>query len=144
MSGTGERVKKCILAVDDDAIVLTRISSILRNDYDLVTVNSGMRALRYLSMEKPDLILLDIRMVQQDGIETLRQIRKMEEHKDIPVIMLTGVESKDSVVESAKLGICDYLLKPFSSVELLKRVRRVLEHGEGESGDVSADPEKLL
>ena len=130
MNQTGEHFKKRILAVDDDVIILTRISSILRNDYELVTVNSGMRALRYLNQECPDLILLDIRMAQQDGIETLREIRKMEECKDIPVIMLTGVENKDIVVESAKLGICDYLLKPFSSIELLKRVNRVLEQGE--------------
>ena len=130
MNQTGEHFKKRILAVDDDVIILTRISSILRNDYELVTVNSGMRALRYLNQECPDLILLDIRMAQQDGIETLREIRKMEECKDIPVIMLTGVENKDIVVENAKLGICDYLLKPFSSMELLKRVNRVLGQGE--------------
>ena len=130
MNQTGEHFKKRVLAVDDDVIILTRISSILRNDYEVVTVNSGMRALRYLNQECPDLILLDIRMAQQDGIETLREIRKMEECKDIPVIMLTGVENKDIVVESAKLGICDYLLKPFSSMELLKRVNRVLGQGE--------------
>lgn len=133
MSQTEERFKKCILAVDDDVIILTRISNILRHYYDLITVNSGMRALRYLKQEKPDLILLDIRMVQQDGIETLREIRKMEECKDIPVIMLTGVENKDTVVESARLGVCDYLLKPFSSVELLKRIRRVFEAEENEA-----------
>lgn len=137
MSQTGEFVKKRVLAVDDDAIVLTRISSILRNDYDLVTVNSGMRALRYLDLEKPDLILLDIRMVQQDGIETLREIRKREECRDIPVIMLTGVESKDMVLESAKLGVCDYLLKPFASMELLKRVHRVLGQDETEHEELS-------
>lgn len=117
--------KKRILAVDDNAIVLTRISNILQNDYDVITVNSGIRALKYLEVEKPDLILLDIQMVQQDGIETLRKIRNKEECKDIPVIMLTGVENKSTVLESAKLGISDYLLKPFSSVELLKRLRRV-------------------
>ena len=133
MSQTEERFKKCILAVDDDVIILTRISNILRHYYDLITVNSGMRALRYLKQEKPDLILLDIRMVQQDGIETLREIRKMEECKDIPVIMLTGVENKDTVVESARLGVCDYLLKPFSSVELLKRIRRVFDEEENEA-----------
>lgn len=132
MSLTEERSKKCILAVDDSAIVLTRISGILRNEYDVITINSGVRALRYLEQERPDLILLDIRMVQQDGIETLRQIRKMEEYKDIPVIMLTGVENKDSVLESAKLGICDYLLKPFSAAELLKRIHRALDQEENE------------
>ena len=133
MNQTGEHFKKRILAVDDDVIILTRISSILRNDYELVTVNSGMRALRYLNQECPDLILLDIRMAQQDGIETLREIRKMEECKDIPVIMLTGVENKDIVVESAKLGICDYLLKPFTSAELLKRLRRAFAQEEQEA-----------
>ena len=127
MSQTEECLKKRILAVDDDIIVLTRISSILRNDYDLVTVNSGMRALKYLELEKPDLILLDVRMMQQDGIETLRKIRNMEECKDIPVIMLTGVEDKESVLASFKLGICDYILKPFSSDDLLKRIRMVFE-----------------
>ena len=98
MSEMGEGLKKRILAVDDDVIILTRISSILRNDYELITINSGMRALRYLDLEKPDLILLDIRMAQQDGIETLREIRRREECKDIPVIMITGVESRDMVV----------------------------------------------
>ncbi len=130
MSQIEESAKKRILAVDDDAIVLMRISSILQKDYDLITINSGMRALRYLEQETPDLILLDIRMAQQDGIETLREIRKMEECKDIPVIMLTGVENKDTVMESAKLGICDYVLKPFSSAELLKRIWRVFEEEE--------------
>ncbi len=132
MNQTEEKLKKRILAVDDDVIILTRIFNILRNDYEVITINSGMRALRYLELEIPDLILLDVRMAQQDGIETLREIRKMEECKDVPVIMLTGVESRDIVVESAKLGVCDYLLKPFSSVELVKRVRRVFGQEEKE------------
>ena len=133
MSQTEGSFKKNILAVDDDIIVLTPISSILRNDYDVVTVNSGVRALKYLELEKPDLILLDIHMMQQDGIETLRKIRNTEECKDIPVIMLTGVENKDTVMESAKLGICDYLLKPFTSAELLKRLRRAFAQEEQEA-----------
>lgn len=129
----GGEARKCILAVDDTAIILTRISHTLRNDYDVITVNSGVRALKYLEQEKPDLILLDIQMAQKDGIETLKDIRNMKDREDIPVIMLTGVESRDTVVESAKLGVCDYLLKPFSSVELLKRVRRVFEQEKKES-----------
>lgn len=122
--------KKRILAVDDNAIVLSRIEGTLCNDYEVVTVNSGARALKYLKEEKPDLILMDIRMAQKDGIETLRDIRNMDDRKDIPVIMLTGVENKDSVLESARLGICDYILKPFYSDELLKRIRRVFDQEE--------------
>lgn len=118
--------KKSILAVDDTAVILTRISNTLGNDYDVITVNSGVRALKYLEMEKPDLILLDIQMAPMDGIETLQKIRAMKGLADIPVIMLTGVEEKESVLASARLGICDYILKPFSSEELLKRIRRAL------------------
>lgn len=119
--------KKRILAVDDAAIVLTRICNTLRDEYDVVTVNSGVRALRYLELEKPDLILLDIQMAQKDGIETLQEIRTMKDRADIPVMMLTGVEGKDTVLKSAKLGICDYILKPFSSEDLLDRIRRVFD-----------------
>lgn len=119
--------RKRILAVDDNAIVLTRISNTLQNDYDVITVNSGIRALKYLEMEKPDLILLDIQMEQKNGIETLQEIRRMDDMADIPVIMLTGVEDKDFVLSSARLGICDYILKPFSTDNLLKRIRRVFE-----------------
>lgn len=126
----GGHSKKCILAVDDTAIVLTRISDTLRNDYKVITVNSGVRALKYLEQEKPDLILLDIQMPQKNGIETLREIRAMKGRADIPVVMLTGVEDKDTVLESAKLGIRDYILKPFYSDNLLKRIHRVFEQEE--------------
>ena len=119
--------KKRILAVDDTAIILTRISDILRNDFDVITVKSGARALKYLGQEKPELILLDIQMTPKNGIDTLRDIRSMRDRSDIPVIMLTGVEDKESVLASFKLGICDYILKPFSSDDLLKRIRMVFE-----------------
>lgn len=118
--------QKCILAVDDAATVLLRIREILGKYYDVVTVNSGMRALRYLQKEKPDLILLDIRMTPKNGYDTLRQIRTMEDRADIPVIMLTAMEDKDSVMEGITLGIQDYILKPFASDDLLARIRRVL------------------
>ena len=115
--------KKCILAVDDAAIILSRIWDALRNDYEVTTINSGVRALKYLEQEKPDLILLDIK----DGIQTLREIRAMEDRGDIPVIMLTGVEDSQFVLESVKLGICDYILKPFHDDDLRNRIQRALE-----------------
>lgn len=121
--------KKHILAVDDTAITLSRISEVLQKYYEVITVNSGMRAIKYLQSEKPDLILLDIRMNPKDGLDTLRDIRNMKDRADIPVIMLTGAEDKKTVIESAKLGICDYILKPFVDEDLLGRVRRVLESG---------------
>ena len=121
------RGKKCILAVDDTAFILSRITDALVKHYDVITVNSGMRALKYLSKNKPDLILLDIRMPLRDGFEILREIQTMEDRADIPVVMLTGMEDKRYVMESIKLGIRDYILKPFTPSDLLARVQRILE-----------------
>lgn len=122
--------KKRILAVDDAVIILRKISDALEEYYDVITVNSGVRALRYLEKEKPDLILLDIRMMPKDGFETLQEIRAMEDRADIPVIMLTGVEDKKFVMEGIKLGICDYILKPFFPEDLLERIQRALKFSE--------------
>ena len=119
--------RKRILAVDDAVIILRRITNALEEYYDVVTVSSGTRALKYLEKEKPDLILLDIRMMPKDGFETLQEIRAMEDRSDIPVIMLTGVEDKTYVIEGIKLGICDYILKPFSPDDLIERIERVLD-----------------
>lgn len=120
-----ERLK--ILAVDDNSISLATIEQELKRDYDVIPVNSGARALQYLRREKPDLILLDIQMAQKDGIETLREIRGMERCKDIPVIMLTARQDKATVVESSKLGIYDYVIKPFRGEDLHRRIERVLK-----------------
>ena len=126
------RGRKCILAVDDTAFILSRITDALAKHYDVVTVNSGARALKYLDKSKPDLILLDIRMPLRDGFEILREIQTMEDRADIPVVMLTGMEDKRYVMESIKLGIRDYILKPFDPNDLLARVQRILEPGESD------------
>ena len=117
-----------ILAVDDNSISLAAIEQELKKEYEVIPVNSGSRALQYLRREKPDLILLDIQMAQKDGIETLREIREMEKCKDIPVIMLTSKQDKSAVVETSKLGIYDYVLKPFKGEDLHQRINRVLRN----------------
>lgn len=124
--------RKRILAVDDAATILLRITDTLEKYYEVITVNSGVRALRYLERVKPDLILLDIRMTPKNGFDTLREIRDMKDRADIPVIMLTAMEDKDSVLEGITLGISDYILKPFAPDDLLSRIRRVLD-GEGQN-----------
>lgn len=121
--------KKKILAVDDVAINLSMIENALKSQYDVVTVNSGSRALRYLTREAPDLILLDIRMQYKDGIETLQEIRAMEGREHIPVIMLTSAQDRESILASAKLGVTDYVLKPFDTEDLRRRIQRALNDG---------------
>lgn len=115
-----------ILAVDDSSLNLAMIEQELKNKYEVITVNSGMRALRYLKTEKPDLILLDIQMATMDGIETLKDIRELKNGESIPVIMLTSQRDTNSLIESSKLGIYDYVLKPFQSQDLQDRIVRTL------------------
>ncbi len=118
--------KARILAVDDSTINLLALEQKLGNDYEVISVNSGLRALRYLKMEQPDLILLDIKMALKDGIETLKDIREMENCASIPVIMLTSARERNMILESQKLGVYDYVLKPFEAEDLARRIETAL------------------
>ncbi len=116
-----------ILAVDDNSISLATIEQILRDKYEVIPLNSGVRALQYLKKNQPDLILLDVRMASKDGVETLREIREMENGKDIPVIMLTSQNDKHTVLESLMLGAENYILKPFDIQDLHERIENALK-----------------
>lgn len=120
-----------ILAVDDNSISLATIEQELKGKYDVIPINSGVRALQYLKQKTPpDLILLDVQMALKDGVETLREIREMEKCQTIPVIMLTSQRDKQIILESSKLGINDYVLKPFNAQDLHERIERVLNKKE--------------
>lgn len=120
-----------ILAVDDNSISLATIEQELKGKYDVIPINSGVRALQYLKQKTPpDLILLDVQMALKDGVETLREIREMEKSQNIPVIMLTSQRDKQIILESSKLGINDYVLKPFNAQDLHERIERVLNKKE--------------
>ena len=97
-------VKKKILAVDDNSISLATIEQELDGEFEVIPLNSGIRALQFLQKEKPDLILLDIQMALKDGIETLKEIRQMKGCENIPVIMLTSNADKKMVLESSGKG----------------------------------------
>ena len=119
--------KMRILAVDDNIINLATIEQELKDKYEIVTMNSGVRAIRYLNKEKADLILLDIQMALMDGIETLKEIRTRENGAAVPVIMLTSKKDKETIIELTKLGILDYVLKPFDAKDLHERIDRALK-----------------
>lgn len=131
-----------ILAVDDNSISLAKIEQELKGEYEVTPVNSGERALKYLKKNRPNLILLDVQMALKDGVETLREIREMEKCQKIPVIMLTSQRDKQIILESSKLGINDYVLKPFNAQDLHERIERVLNKKETEGHFVDIREEK--
>ncbi|MFH1201705.1 MAG: response regulator [Candidatus Omnitrophota bacterium] len=107
-----------ILVVDDEEDQREVISYYLANrGYDVVTASNSREALAKLLMDKPQLILLDIRMPQMDGMECLRRIKKLEE--DVPVIMVTCITDIDTAKKALGLGAVDYITKPlgYSALE---------------------------
>jgi DNA-binding response OmpR family regulator len=120
-------VKKKILIVDDNAVNLTTLEKELSDKYTVVPMISGRRAIKYLYCEKVDLILLDVQMPVMDGIQTLREIRTQENGITVPVIFLTANKDKKTVVEGSKLGIMDYITKPFDVKNLEQRIELVFK-----------------
>jgi len=116
-----------ILLVDDNAMTLRSIKSLLDDRYSVTIANSGMKALAAIGKKKPDLILLDYEMPICDGRQTLEMIRADEDMCDIPVIFLTGVNDREHVEAVLKLKPSGYLLKPPIKKTLIEAIESVID-----------------
>ncbi|MHC0039351.1 response regulator YycF [Pseudoneobacillus sp. C159] len=112
---------KKILVVDDEKPIADILQFNLKKEgYEVVCAYDGNEALRKVEEFHPDLILLDIMLPQRDGMEVCREVRKKYE---IPIIMLTAKDSEIDKVLGLELGADDYVTKPFSTRELIARVK---------------------
>jgi PAS domain S-box-containing protein len=119
-----------ILIVDDDRESLVLLTSMLGKDgYEVRSAESGQLALAYAAANRPDLILLDIRMPRMDGLEVCRRLKDYEDTRDIPVIFITSGRDVEERVEGLRLGAVDFIHSVFLPEELLARVRTHLELG---------------
>lgn len=114
--------KKKVLVVDDSGAVLRNVKSWLEDKYDVVLANSGAQALRYLAIDRPDLVLLDYEMPVADGRQVLEMMRSEIAFQDIPVIFLTSKADKQSVISVMSLRPEGYLLKTMQPSEIVKAV----------------------
>ena len=112
--------RKKILAVDDEVMNNKIISHIMKDEpmYEIIPAGSGKQALEILEQQSVDLILLDVKMPDMDGLETLRFIRKKYQ---TPVVLMTSDKTLDTSIEFEKLGCDDYITKPFLPL-LMKEV----------------------
>jgi len=120
--------KVSILIIDDEAELCQNLSEMLKEEeegYKLSIANNGEKGLAKIKEEVPDLVLLDIKMPEMDGIETLKRIRAID--KDILVIMLTAYQTVETAVKAMKLGAYDYISKPFNYEELKIIIKRALQ-----------------
>jgi len=117
--------KPRILVVDDEPKLIRLVTEVLSaTGFSVLSATSGEQAIEMAAVDQPDLVLLDIILADEtDGYEVARRIR---EFSDLPIIMLTAKARESDVVRGFDSGADDYLTKPFSSKELLARVRAVL------------------
>jgi CheY-like chemotaxis protein len=116
--------KRTILVVDDVTIFLNLLKQFLQDDYDLVCVNSGAAAMRYLQFNKPDLFLFDIEMPGMNGYELAKAVRDAG-HK-VPIIFITGNPSPDAVNKAIKVGAVDFVAKPVTKESVLEKIQKYI------------------
>ncbi len=116
-----------ILSVDDSKTIRMIVKRTFAPfDCTVLEACNGEEGLATALAEKPDLIVLDITMPVMDGVTMLGKLKENPEIKSIPVIMLTAESGRENVAYIAKLGVRDYLVKPFKDDQLIEKVKRVI------------------
>ena len=123
--------KKKILVVDDSEMMQQLMKKLLGIEYQISLANSGLSTIRAITLDRPDLILLDYEMPVCDGRMTLEMIRADDEMKDIPVVFLTAVNDRANIEAVLKLKPAGYFLKPAVKDKLLAEIDKILK-GEGQ------------
>ena len=119
--------KPALLIVEDDVDVAEMVTAFFRGQgYEVFTVNWGEEAIDACRNNRPDLVVLDIRIPDIDGFEVARRLRKNQRTQNIPIIFLTERRERDDRMQGLELGADDYVTKPFSPKELVARVKVVL------------------
>ncbi|MEX2247055.1 MAG: response regulator transcription factor [Dehalococcoidia bacterium] len=117
-----------ILVVDDDPIIVELVSRILDLEgFPVESCGSGGRALQLFEQVQPDLVILDIRIPEMDGISVCRAVRT---HSHVPIIMLTAIDDEADAARALESGADDYVRKPFGASELAARVKAALRRAD--------------
>ncbi|MFC1548159.1 response regulator [Candidatus Neomarinimicrobiota bacterium] len=135
--------KKTILLAEDDELVTSVIKHRLgREGFEVIHFPDGISAFKAALDMTASLAILDVKMPGMDGFELLDKLRKMTHYRTIPIVMLTSMGSEQDIVRGLELGADDYIMKPFSPVELLARIRRLLK--EPSKANKSSEDLKVL
>ena len=117
-----------ILTVDDSKTIRMIVKKAFKPyNCELFEGENGVEGLAIAAKEQPDLIILDITMPVMTGIEMLGKLKAESTMKDIPVIMLTAESGKENVMQIVKMGVKDYIVKPFKGEQLIERAKNILK-----------------
>jgi putative two-component system response regulator len=114
-----------VLIVDDELVVRETLDALLGDTYQLYFAEGGVEGLAMAIQTQPDVILLDVMMPQADGFEVCRQIRATPVLAEIPIILITALDDRNSRLRGLREGADDYISKPFDSLELAARVKTI-------------------
>ncbi|MCK4520745.1 response regulator [Candidatus Parcubacteria bacterium] len=119
---------KTVLFVEDEAALQKTFGKILEEEgFKVISALDGDVGLKLAKLKKPDLILLDLILPKQNGFDVLKAIKEDEEIKDIPIIVLTNLETMDNVDRAIELGATTYLVKAnYSLKEVITKVKQAL------------------
>jgi putative two-component system response regulator len=125
----GTNSRKKILLVDDDEIHLAVAESLLEKEYKIFKAMSGHGALEFLGKSQiiPDLILLDIIMLEMDGWEVFKRIKEIAQLKDVPIVFLTSVDEDGEKRKALKLGAAEYIVKPYNALYLKNTIKEIIK-----------------
>jgi two-component system cell cycle response regulator len=116
-----------ILSVDDSRTIRLIVGKAFKPyECTVIEAGNGEEGLATAAREKPDLIILDVTMPVMDGVTMLTKLKEDEALKATPVIMLTAESGRENVLHIAKLGVRDYLVKPFKEDQLIEKAGRVI------------------
>ena len=119
-----------VLIVEDNADMRYYLKEILDEKVNIAEAGNGREALKWLENNQPDLIITDIMMPELDGREFITQLKSSEAHRKIPVITLTALADKENQLGMLRMGVDDYIVKPFNATELQVRVHNLLKNQE--------------
>ena len=118
--------KPKILVIEDEAGIRALIQRALEGSYDVRQASDGTEGVKLARWEKPDLILLDLRMPGISGIEVLAQLKANKDTSGIPVVIVSGKGDTDALLHGQRAGAIDHIIKPFEIPTLLKVVQHYL------------------
>lgn len=122
IKANGKHTKKKILVVDDSGAMLRNVKGWLEDRYQVILANSGTMAIKYLSTNRPDLVLLDYEMPVLNGKQVLEMIRSESEFSNIPVMFLTSKNDKESIQQVLSLKPEGYILKTTSPDQIVQMI----------------------
>ena len=120
--------KKILIVEDDDFLLQMYVTKLELEGFQVISAIDGIKGLRLAKKDKPDLVLLDLQLPSMSGFEVLEDLKRNNETKQIPVLILTNFSQKEDIERCLNLGASDYLIKAhFVPSEVISKIKNILQ-----------------